>query len=309
VLKKDRNVPRKRSVDDLTVEELRHLLMEKQRAKRQARIEQYKRSGRAMIVEPQPSSTPVESFRSDVISSSEEAAEPPQVRRRTWLDRLLFLIEVGAVIGLLFIVLNGFNILRSLNKEASLAMVQPTFTPTPLISAVILPSGHTPPNSPGGVQFNDSEIPAHLKPLVQTLANQPIPTPSPEQAIRIQIPALGVDAPIVQGDGWEQLKKGVAQHIGSPNPGQKGNLILSAHNDVFGEIFRDLDKLKNGDKIVVFTNLRTYTYLVRQTQVVEPTRVEVMAPTREAVVTLISCYPYLVDNKRIVINAYLQDQS
>jgi sortase A len=39
--------------------------------------------------------------------------------------------------------------------------------------------------------------------------------------------------------------------------------------------------------------------------VVEPTDVWVMAPTEHASTTLISCYPYLVDNKRIVVFADL----
>ena len=73
-----------------------------------------------------------------------------------------------------------------------------------------------------------SEIPQHLQPLVQSLVNIPLPTPGPEQANRIQIPAIGIDAPIVQGDGWETLKKGVGQHIGSADPGEKGNVVLSA---------------------------------------------------------------------------------
>ncbi len=33
--------------------------------------------------------------------------------------------------------------------------------------------------------------------------------------------------------------------------------------------------------------------------------VEVMAPSRETMLSLISCYPYLVDDKRIVVTAYL----
>ena len=172
---------------------------------------------------------------------------------------------------------------------------------------MVLPSGHTPPNSPDGAQPNEAEIPEHLKPLVQSLANLPVPTPAPEQAIRIQIPSIGVDAPVVQGDGWEQLKKGVAQHIGTANPGQTGNLVLSAHNDIFGEIFRYLDKLQPGDEIIVFTNQKQYTYVVDGTRVVEPTSVEVMAPTGSPVVTLISCYPYLVDKQRIVVRANLQN--
>ncbi len=41
--------------------------------------------------------------------------------------------------------------------------------------------------------------------------------------------------------------------------------------------------------------------------IVEPTQVEFMAPSREGVVTLISCYPYLVSNKRIVVIANLEE--
>jgi sortase A len=172
--------------------------------------------------------------------------------------------------------LNGMEILRDLNLQVSEVLVQPTLTPTPLIMAVVLPSGHTPPNSPGGASPNEAEIPEHLRPLIQTLANVPVPTPGPQQAVRIQIPALEIDAPIVQGDGWEQLKKGVAQHIGSANPGEPGNIVLTAHNDVFGELFRDLDKLKTGDQIIIYTGQRS-SYTVTGTEIVEPTQVEVLA--------------------------------
>ncbi|MFN3307685.1 MAG: sortase, partial [Anaerolineales bacterium] len=50
-----------------------------------------------------------------------------------------------------------------------------------------------------------------------------------------------------------------------------------------------------------------FTYVVVSTQIVEPTAVEVMAQTSEPIVTLISCYPYLVDNQRIVVVARLQN--
>jgi sortase A len=142
--------------------------------------------------------------------------------------------------------------------------------------------------------------------LVQSLASIPIPTPGPEHAIQIQIPALAINAPVVQGDGWEQLKKGVGQHIGTANPGEKGNLVLSAHNDIFGEIFRDLDKLKPGDTVTLFTSQRAYTYVITSSRIVEPDQVEVMSSTREATVTLISCWPYLVDDQRIAVTARLQ---
>lgn len=299
---------RRRSVEDLTVEELRQILVEKRRAEREQRLERFRRTGRVVRVEPQPSSSAFQTAQPlDELETDFEAAAP-HPRRNGWVDRLLLFVEIAAVLGLAFVLLNGMNLIRSLNQEVAAALQQPTFTPTPLIQAVVLPSGHTPPNSPGGVRPNDAEIPEHLRPLVQTFASLPIPTPSPEQAVRIQIPAIGVDAPIVQGDGWEQLKKGVGTMIGSPNPGQKGNLVLSAHNDVFGEIFRDLDKLKKGDEIIIYTSQRAFVYVVQQSQIVEPTRVEVLSPTREAVVTLISCYPYMVDTERIVVTANLVEQ-
>ena len=84
-------------------------------------------------------------------------------------------------------------------------------------------------------------------------------------------------------------------------------MVLSAHDDIFGEIFRNLDKLKPGDVVDMYTNQRQYTYVITGTQVVEPTAVEVMDPTPNPTVTLISCYPYLVDNQRIVVSAVLQN--
>ena len=297
---------RRRSVEDLSIDELRHLLIEKRRTERQRRLEKFRRSGRVVLVEPQPARSAFEALGSGI---QEDIAEDETIRRpqrkRAVLDRLLLFIEIAAVLGLAFVLFNGVSIIRNLNQEVASVLEQPTLTPTALIQAVVLPGGHTPPNQPGGGRFNEAEIPEHLRPMVQALAALPIPPPSPEQAVRIQIPAIGVDAPVVQGDGEEQLKKGVGQYIGSPNPGQTGNLGLSAHNDIFGEIFRDLDRLKPGDEVIVYTSQRTYTYAIKQTQIVAPTQVEVMGPTREPVVTLISCYPYMVNKQRIVVTADL----
>ena len=297
--------------DDYSVEELRRLLVEKRRASREGRLEHFRRTGRVVTLASDADSTSFDTMRSHPVAEAESLPEVTKRRSRfkRFLDSGLLLVEVGAVIGLIFVLFNGLEILKELNQESAQALELPTLTPTPLIMAVVLPSGHTPPDSPGGARFNEAEIPEHLRPLVQSLANIPVPTPAPEHASRIQIPAIRVEAPIVQGTEWEQLKKGVGQYIGSANPGEKNNVVLSAHNDIFGEIFRDLDKLQPGDQVILFTSQRSYTYVVTGSEVVEPTRVEVMAPTDEAIVTLISCYPYRIDNKRIVVTAQLQSSS
>lgn len=300
-------MPSSLSPDDLSIEELRRLLVEKRRRARRERLERFRRTGRVVVLASDVPSQTLDHLHSDLIADDRAIPRAKSSPARRVFDTLLFFIEILAVIGLVLLMINGLQILRDLNVQVSSALVQPTLTPTPVIMAVVLPSGHTPPTSPGGASPNEAEIPEHLRPLVQTLANIPIPTPGPRQAVRIQIPAIGVDAPIVQGDGWEQLKKGVGQHIGSANPGEPSNVVLTAHNDVFGEIFRDLDKLKPGDQVILFTSQRSYTYIITGSDIVEPTQVEVMAPTTKPVATLISCYPYLVDNKRIVIKAVLQE--
>lgn len=300
---------RKRRPEDLSEKELRRLLMMKGAQNRKARLEHFRASGRLMDLPKQGGTAELDLETAPLSERSylEDTSPLTVPKPKRGLDQILLLVEVAAIVGLFYIAINGVSLVRELNREVSSALELPTLSPTPLITAVVLPSGHTPPTSPGGARPNEAEIPEHLRPLVQSLPAIELPTPSPEQAVRIQIPAIDVDHPVVQGDGWEQLKKGVAQHLGTANPGQPGNMVLSAHNDIFGEIFRYLDQLSPGDEIIIYTNLRAYTYVVRTTLIVEPTFTQVMAPTVNPSVTLISCYPYLIDTERIVVQADLKD--
>jgi sortase A len=230
--------------EDLSEQELRRLLLGKRHDSRQRRLERFRRTGRAVRLAPDLPPAAFDEWRTQLPLEGQEAGSGSHTStplKRRWFDRLLLGVEVLAVLGLAGLLFNGFGLLRTLNQEvvAALRQEQDTPTSTPIITAVVLPSGHTPPSAAGGAQFNEAEIPEHLRPLVQSLANLPAPTPGPQQAIQIDIPAIGIhNWPIVQGDGWEQLKKGVGQHIGSANPGENGNVVLAGHDDVFGEVFR-----------------------------------------------------------------------
>jgi len=300
---------RRRSADQLSTEELRQLLIERRRTEHEARLDAFRRTGRVIRVEDAAEVRSPARFESVPAEESEPhtPARRRQKRRKAGLDRFLFVVEIIAIVGLLFIFFNGVSLIRNLNTEVASALQQPTMTATPIITAVVLPSGHKPPVPGQEPQQNEAEIPAHLRPLMQSYANLPVPTAGPQQATRMQIPAIKIDAPVVQGDGWEQLKKGIAQHLGTADPGASGNLVVSAHNDVFGQLFKDLDQLKPGDVVVVYTPNQSFTYEVTGSQIVEPTDVSVMDPTSNATLTLISCYPYLVDNKRIIVTAVLKE--
>jgi len=207
----------------------------------------------------------------------------------------------------MYIFFNGLSVLESLNREMAAAFALTSgASATPLIGPVVLPSGHTPPTAGQPAQPNEAEIPEHLRPQVQAyIAGLVVPTPGPEQALGIRIDAIEVNAPIVQGDGWEELKRGVGQHLASANPGQPGNLVLTGHNDIYGEVFKNLDQLEAGDEITIYSANNSYKYVVTETQIVAPTKVDVMNPTPNATLTLISCYPYRIDTQRIVIFAEL----
>jgi sortase A len=152
------------------------------------------------------------------------------------------------------------------------------------------------------------DVPPHLQKWVQPGTAQPVSSANikvEQQGAappsRIVIPKINVDAPIVSNVTWEDLKKGVGHLPGSANPGERGNLYLAAHNDIYGEIFRYLNDLEPGDEYFIYGGEQKFRYVVKEKRIIEPTDVEVMWPTTEPVATLQTCYPYLVDSHRLVV--------
>jgi len=331
-------MPDRRCVDDLAIEELEQVLLIKRREARQQRLrryadlgwlseeapilsEEYEGQEREDLVHPRssspaqrPSLAKSEAARFRSISMEPLSDQPGKLgsegpseqERRRWSftrlrDNALLILEVAALIGLVAVLAGSLANLRFLNEEVAQAREGgPPPTPTPLIQVAVLPGSSSPP---GQV----SNIPAPYRDLVQPLAPVPIPTPGPQAATRIVIPAIDVDALVVEGDDWEQLKKGVGHHINSANPGERGNCVLSGHNDVFGEVFRRLEDLELEDKVIVYTGVQPYRYVVKTKRIVEPTDVSVMYSTTRPALTLITCYPYLVDSHRLVVVAELSE--
>jgi sortase A len=211
-------------------------------------------------------------------------------------------LEVLALAGMLYVFVSTYETLRMLNQEVTTVRAAPQEviapTATPLVHFDRLPGGHTPPGSPGGTV---PDVPLHLQQWVQPAPALPVPVPSIGAPTRVVIPRLAVDAPVVEGVAWEDLKKGVGHLPGSAHPGQRGNLYLAAHNDVFGEIFRYLDKMELGDEFFIYSGSQAFRYVVTSKRVIAPTDVSVMYPTTEPIATLQTCYPYLIDTQRLVV--------
>jgi sortase A len=320
----------RRVVEELTIEELEEVLRIR---RREARLERLRQMGRDAdagtfdplapkpAVEPQPVPLPTDHRRFQDegataqyrVHAPDESPEEEKPKRRLrpirwdWLrDKSLLVIELGVLVALILVFVSIWLQMREINKETKEVLQEqlPTLTPTPLIRVALLPGGHTPPDALG--RSAPEEVPAHLRNLVSAITPQPAPTRGPEHAIRIRISSIGVEAPVVEGDDWEALKQGAGHHIGSANPGESSNCIISAHNDIFGEIFRNLPDVELGDEVFVYTASQVYRYVVTQKRFIEPDDVSAMYPTSSPVLTLISCYPYGIDSHRIVVIAELR---
>lgn len=105
----------------------------------------------------------------------------------------------------------------------------------------------------------------------------------------LTIPVLKRELPIFQGTGAVELKKGVGHFTQSVLPGEEDNCVISGHRDT---VFRQLDKLKVGDKIIVKTTAGIFTYEVSGWRIVHANDKTVIVPTDKAVLTMTTCYPF-----------------
>lgn len=105
----------------------------------------------------------------------------------------------------------------------------------------------------------------------------------------LEIPRLQIAAPVMSGDDEETLAVAVGHLPDTPRPWEPGNSALAAHRD---GLFRPLQRVRAGDEILLKTRQGDFTYRVRETRVVEPTDLSVLAPTPSRTLTLITCYPF-----------------
>lgn len=126
-----------------------------------------------------------------------------------------------------------------------------------------------------------------------------------QSGLRLIIPAIGVNAPIVERgvvNGWMVVAPGnnVTHFTYSAYPGAAGNSVLYSHD---GTVFRHLDSLAIGAILVVQTPQGTTSFRVRELRIVSPDDLAVLDATSTAVLTLLTCYPYGVDTSRLVVIA------
>jgi len=134
----------------------------------------------------------------------------------------------------------------------------------------------------------------------------------------IRIPRLGKDYRYVIVEGVEprDLRKGPGHYPGSAMPGQIGNFVVSGHRTTYSAPFNGLDRLRDGDRILIDTRTAQYVYKVTGRRVVKPTAVEVTAPVpfrpgakpTERLITLTTCHPKFSAAKRLIVFGKLAER-
>lgn len=125
--------------------------------------------------------------------------------------------------------------------------------------------------------------------LKEDIILYPVRPKEGENIGNLTIPALKRVIPIIQGANEDELKKGVGHFAQSVLPGEANNSVLSGHRDT---VFRELGKIKIGDELITETSAGTFTYVVKQTSIVDKDDKTVIVPTDHAVLTVTTCYPF-----------------
>jgi sortase A len=106
---------------------------------------------------------------------------------------------------------------------------------------------------------------------------------------RIEINSIGVAAMILEGTDDRTLRRAVGHIQGTALPGESGNVAIAGHRDSF---FRPLRSIRKDDEITLETLNGSYLYRVVSTRVVGPEDTQVLDASPEAMLTLVTCYPF-----------------
>ena len=112
-------------------------------------------------------------------------------------------------------------------------------------------------------------------------------TPLPLAVLRI--PKIRLEVPVLDGTNDYVLNRGVGRIESTARPGEPGNIGIAGHRDGF---FRGLKDITRGDAIELVTLNGTDSYVVEQIRIVDPDDVDVLRPTGEPTLTLVTCYPF-----------------
>lgn len=142
---------------------------------------------------------------------------------------------------------------------------------------------------------------------------------------RVQLPSLGIDAPIVevswhlaQVEGqtlaeWDEAQNAAGHHRGTGGLDGAGNCVLAGHSNPEEGVFQGLWDAQSGAEVLLTDNAgRQYRYVVSEVFKLQETGADLaqrhanavwLAPTADTRLTLITCWPEWAYTHRVIVIA------
>jgi sortase A len=141
--------------------------------------------------------------------------------------------------------------------------------------------------------------------------------PPPHHPPRVEIPALGISAPLGRGVSPSTLARGAGHYPGTSWPGRPGTVGLAGHDvtpvpgarggHVFGNlaVARERGRSVIGDRVVVFWRGTRYEYRITKQEIVPPGDYSVLkGPRYGRRLVMTTCYPRFTALHRLVTVAW-----
>lgn len=110
------------------------------------------------------------------------------------------------------------------------------------------------------------------------------------QFATLKIENVELEVPILQGEGKDELRKGVGHYVGSLLPGEGGNIVLSGHRET---AFYPLKDVEIGDEVIIETDYGQYLYQISDIYITTPDDITPTIPTDTERITMYTCYPFV----------------
>lgn len=188
-----------------------------------------------------------------------QAASGRSARLLLWVEHLLVIAGTAMLVWCAAVVVDAITAQRRARSEFETALLATSVASPPAPKAV-----------------------AVVAPRVRAIdAGAPIAA--------LSIPRIGLSAMVLHGSDAQTLRRGPGHLENTAFPGEPGNVVIAGHRDSF---FWMLQNIRLRDDIFFDTSDGPVQYRVTSVRLVNPRDVSVLAPTDDAVLTLITCYPF-----------------
>jgi sortase A len=147
----------------------------------------------------------------------------------------------------------------------------------------------------------------------ETIDTRPPPATDAEATLpgqayaQIEIPSIGVNFIVVEGTGYETLKKGPGHYPDTADPwDEAGRVGIAGHRTTYLHPFLELEQASVGSRIVLRTRFGTYTYEIARNFVIPSAGSgRVLAQDGPPSLVLTTCHPRYSSAERLIVTATL----